>query len=146
MSASDDIKPPKFNIINVSAAEMHEKFGYPISAALCGEGEWRFGTVIGKSKPSIALRTILDLSRLTEVYFLQEGENDEEQWIFLAKHKSGNYVYFSASCDYTGFDCQGGGEIIIDTNIKDLWQLGITTSHREIIVESLGLKVCKCRH
>lgn len=143
---SKKINVPPFKVIKPSDVCMSEMFDYPISACLDDSSCWSFEGLPGKSKPSIAIRTILDLARITEIYFYQEGENDERAWIFLAKHKSGYYVYFCASCDYTGFDCQGGGEIIIDKSLSDLWRLGVPTSMRETIVESLGFKVCKCNH
>ena len=43
-----------------------------------------------------------------ETYFwTHEGSNDDESWYCLCKLMNGSYVYYTARCDYTGFDCQG---------------------------------------
>ncbi len=44
---------------------------------------------------------------ITEYYWIHEGENDEEAWHVICKTSNDAYVYYTASCDYTGFDCQG---------------------------------------
>lgn len=44
-------------------------------------------------------------------YWTHEGENDVETWYCLCKLTNGTYVFYTASCDYTGFDCQGGMDI-----------------------------------
>jgi hypothetical protein len=48
-------------------------------------------------------------------YFIQIGENDGKSWNILTKINN-NYIYFTASCDYTGFDCRGGGSFGYSTN------------------------------
>lgn len=40
-------------------------------------------------------------------YWIHEGENDGESWYCLCKLTNGSYVYYTARCDLTGFDCQG---------------------------------------
>lgn len=40
-------------------------------------------------------------------YWIFGGAHDDESWRFLARLKNGIYVFYTASCDYTGFDCQG---------------------------------------
>ena len=126
--------------LDVDMEKMGEMFADPVGSALCGEGHWTYECLPGKGNPSIPLETILDETLLTEVYFYQEGANDGDDWVFLAKHISGNYVYFSASCDYSGFSCQGGGEIIIDKSISELWQLGIPACIKRAIIEGIDNK------
>jgi len=53
----------------------------------------------------------LKTKQVVQVYYVVPGENDGANWTFLIKHKNGNFVFFDAGCDYTGFDCQGGGGI-----------------------------------
>ena len=60
---------------------------------------------------------------LEELYFYQEGENDMAPWILIGKLKVKGktyYFHFNASCDFTGFDCQGGGVITIESSFKNL--------------------------
>ena len=39
-----------------------------------------------------------------------EGENDGADWQLVVELKSGKFAWLSASCDYSGWDCQAGGE------------------------------------
>lgn len=55
-------------------------------------------------------------------------------WIFVVKHRNGNYIYFHAWCDSTGFDCEGGGEIIYDTDANRFWNFALTESIRKDIM------------
>ncbi len=48
---------------------------------------------------------------ITEVYWIQNGKNDGDEWECLCKLENGLYAYYRASCDYTGFDCQGGMDL-----------------------------------
>ena len=40
---------------------------------------------------------------LTEIIAVSEGENDGPDWLAVARHKDGRYVYVRAGCDYTGW-------------------------------------------
>jgi hypothetical protein len=71
----------------------------------------------------IDLRKISIPKGIVRVYWYQEGQNDEEEWIFIAKIKYGNkfkYIYYEAWCDYTGFDCQGGMYFQVSNSLKTL--------------------------
>ncbi len=50
-------------------------------------------------------------TNITDVYWIHEGENDGDAWECLCKLENGLYAYYRASCDYTGFDCQGEMEL-----------------------------------
>ena len=58
---------------------------------------------------------------LARVFSYQDGENDERPWIMYGELKDGSVFHFSGGCDYTGFDCQGGGEMIIAPNWENLF-------------------------
>lgn len=45
---------------------------------------------------------------IEEHYWIRPGANDTDDWISMGKLKNGSYFLYTASCDYTGFDCQGG--------------------------------------
>lgn len=110
-----------------------ENFLYPINSCLKNVGKWTIkahGTV-----RKIMKKDLLDVSKLAKVYFAQEGENDEESWIFIAHHSDGIYVYFTASCDYTGFDCQGGGEVYYSTNLETFWNYCLDTHARTLLLK-----------
>ena len=112
-----------------------EKFDYPIQAFYNGEGNWKFQGVIGKKSEPVDSKELLDYNKFEKVFFFRPGINDGQSWIYFVKHLNGMYIYFQAACDYTGFDCQGCGEIIYDRNYNDIWNLGLTESVRNIIMD-----------
>lgn len=66
-------------------------------------------------------------------YFIwcQKGINDEKPWLLLCRLTNGKYAYFSASCDYTGFSCQGGMSLYISDTIEVLVDMAMSTRERE---------------
>lgn len=68
-------------------------------------------------------------NNIVEYYWIHEGKNDEEAWQLFCKIKlpaevNGNneaYAYYTASCDYTGFDCQGGMQMSVSMSAKNLF-------------------------
>lgn len=67
---------------------------------------------------------------IVEYYWIHEGANDDEPWMCLCKLDNGCFAFYSASCDYTGFDCQGGMELIISKSPKSLFYMGMTDRQR----------------
>ncbi len=106
----------------------NEMFNEPIDAALHGNGSWKCDKVIGDESPELSRDTLLDTTTYKTVYFYQEGENDKDDWIFLVKTDDDVYVYLNASCNYTGFDCQGGGEVIYSKEFDRILVYGIPES------------------
>lgn len=71
---------------------------------------------------------------IAEYYWIQEGMNDEEEWRCLCKLENGYYVYYTASCDYTGFDCDGGMDMYIASTREGIFQGALTEDDRRTIV------------
>jgi hypothetical protein len=67
---------------------------------------------------------------IEKYYWVHNGENDEEPWELLCKLNNGIYAYYSAWCDYTGFDCQGTMKLIVSRNLKRLFYEGLTDNER----------------
>ena len=67
---------------------------------------------------------------IVEFYWLHEGHNDEDAWQLLCKLDNGNFAFYSAWCDYTGFDCQGGMKLIVSKDLKRLFYDGLTEAQR----------------
>jgi len=65
-------------------------------------------------------------------YFIwcQEGQNDEKPWLLLCQLYNGKYVYYTAYCDYTGFDCQGGMSLYIASTVKILVEMAMSDAER----------------
>ena len=120
-------------------------FDYPIGSftgkcdVKCGdkcyihrqEGSWTFQPLIDEDKTDVLESDMVDYKQFEKVYYARPGANDEENWTFLVKHQNGYYVYFDAGCDYTGFDCQGGGTITYSRDSKKMWTLGLTKEMRQ---------------
>jgi hypothetical protein len=62
---------------------------------------------------------------IVEYYWIKEGENDGDDWSCLCKLDNGAYAYYNASCDYTGFDCQGGMLLFVSRNKEKLFNEGM---------------------
>jgi hypothetical protein len=67
---------------------------------------------------------------IVEFYWLHEGHNDEDAWQLLCKLDNGNFAFYTAWCDYTGFDCQGGMKLIVSKDLKSLFYDGLTRIQR----------------
>lgn len=65
-----------------------------------------------------------DIIDVDEVIYSSDGCNDGDNWVGVFRLKNGKFGYVSAGCDYTGWDCQAGGDgDIADTleiTIRDL--------------------------
>jgi len=88
-----------------------DKYRYPFASCQCGDGSWSSIAVGKTEKLSLDDLFSVETLRSSKVFFHQYGCNDEDAWIFIIKRPDNIYVYFTASCDYTGFDCRGGGDI-----------------------------------
>ena len=68
------------------------------------------------------------------------GQNDERSWeaIFQLQNDNGGerYCYFTAWCDYTGFDCQGGLECYVARDIPTLIQYAMRNEAYERYLET----------
>lgn len=137
----------EFSVDNLSPVD-HDvewsKFDYPIGAFTGyytwndGEythqdGHWNCGPVIGEEKSNVSDKDMMDYKQFEKVYYAKPGMNDEENWTFLVKHKNGYYIFFDAGCDFTGFDCQGGGNITYSLDGQKMWTLGLTNDMRNIL-------------
>jgi hypothetical protein len=112
-------------------------FKYPFDSLLNGIGSFdinstRNGTNIEE------FRNFLNETP-DEIYYLQEGRNDGESWIFVVK-KGDVYYSFEASCDYTGFDCRGGGSFGYSKNWNTLWNYYMSGNVRNIMLLIYGFE------
>lgn len=60
-----------------------------------------------------------------------DGCNDGPNWIALFQLHDGRYLFLSAGCDYTGWDCQAGGTIKICRNYNDMIRYGLGDDDRK---------------
>lgn len=71
------------------------------------------------------------IGHVREVYHAVNGENDEADWVCLGQLRDGRWFVLNAGCDYTGWDCQAGGEAAIADTYDDAVRLGLTDEQRE---------------
>ncbi len=68
---------------------------------------------------------------IESIPYSSEGENDGLDWIAVLYLKDERYVFMSAGCDYTGWDCQAGGRSLVSDDVGKLIDLGITLEEKE---------------
>ncbi len=62
-------------------------------------------------------------SNIEDVYWFEEGINDEKPWMFVGKVRYKDkykYIYYVAEADYTGFDCQGYMKLYVSKSLNRL--------------------------
>ena len=133
----------EFDLVATPIAEPDRSaFSYPFSCISCGEeGSWcaTYDTddfcegLLGEEDTDHSCGKFPD--NIVEFYWLHEGHNDEDKWECLCKLDNGNYAYYTAWCDYTGFDCQGGMKIIISADLKRLFYEGLTERSRALCLK-----------
>ena len=84
--------------------------------------------VMGDSNVSASEFSINDVKNIIAI---SPGENDGAEWIGLFVLEDGRYVFVSAGCDYTGWDCQASGQGIVSDDLRDIFNLGITEGEKE---------------
>ena len=60
-----------------------------------------------------------------------EGENDGDPWLMVGTLKDGRFFFLSAWCDYTGWDCQSGGDAQVASNLQDLIRMCLGDGDRD---------------
>ncbi|XP_068206570.1 uncharacterized protein [Palaemon carinicauda] len=81
-----------------------------------------------------------EIDRLYHVYFSDDGTSGQDyQLIGRVEHKGQPlYVELVASCDYTGFDCRGGGVIFVSRDANLFMRLVLTSDcKKDLIYQSL---------
>lgn len=59
-----------------------------------------------------------------------EGENDGPHWIAVMRLRDGRWAFLSAGCDFTGWDCQASGHVLVADTLKRLVQYGLGADER----------------
>lgn len=89
-------------------------------------GSMNVSTCLGSSAEATAVRR----KNIAKVIASAEGENDGPAWLIVVELNDGRFAFLSASCDYTGWDCQAGGQCIVDTELPHLIRFGIGEEDR----------------
>ena len=67
---------------------------------------------------------------VAEIIAYEEGQNDGDSWVGVFKLKDGRFGYVDAWCDYTGWDCQAGGDGEVSDTLEHLVRFELTSKNR----------------
>jgi hypothetical protein len=120
------------------------KFRYPFSSCcLVEETEEGDCPIEIRHIPHRISRPIGSFSKnIKRWIWSRPGEKDEESWVCIVElkpepvYEGVRYVYFTAWCDFTGFDCQGGSHAICTSNVEDLIEFALTESEYKEYMET----------
>ena len=65
------------------------------------------------------------------ILWMDEGENDGPDWIIAGVLQDNRGFFLSAGCDYTGWDCQTGGEAVICNSIEEMLMFSIDDGDKD---------------
>lgn len=85
-------------------------------------------TVIGCSNVSVEG---IDRESVGEIIAIQNGEYDGASWAGVFKLKDGRFISVCSFCDYTGWDCQAGGEIFVGSTLGSVIRYGLSEDERK---------------
>ncbi len=106
-------------------------------------GDWQ-NCIHGYKLPRSVVGNTCELTPFTRndvkrIVGLVDGCNDEEDWVGVFELLDGRYAFLKAGCDYTGWDCQAGGDAYVATNIDHLVQFGMDEYSRARLGFGYGL-------
>lgn len=58
------------------------------------------------------------------------GENDGPNWTGIFELHDGRFISVCSGCDYTGWDCQAGGEIFVAKDEESIKKFGLSDEER----------------
>ena len=69
--------------------------------------------------------------QVAEIIAIQDGANDEADWLGLFRMDDGLFLVIRAGCDYTGWGCQEGGSSDLADTLADAIAFGLTQGERD---------------
>src|SRR6185369_14517011 len=69
---------------------------------------------------------------------IDDGENDERDWVGVFLMVDGKYLVVRAGCDYTGWGCQESGNSDVADTLEDAIALGLTHDERTRLADQLA--------
>lgn len=93
----------------------------------CQQGQQTAPGAVGENPPIPEPFGMVDVA---EVLASAEGENDGAEWMCALRLIDGRFAYIEAGCDYTGWDCQAGGQASVASSLEQLVRFGLTDKAR----------------
>lgn len=120
--------------------DVNVDFKYFMDSFLAGDEYWDVNNSHDITEADRELFRTLMNSKFDEIYFMQRGEPDGDAWLLLAKIHD-TYICFEASCDYTGFDCRGGGTFGYSIDWPTVWNKYCSQIFRETVAKHHGYDI-----
>lgn len=67
---------------------------------------------------------------VAELAWIEDGANDEADWLIGGKLRDGRWFFIAAGCDYTGWDCQSGGNAYVADSREAIERFGMGDADR----------------
>lgn len=100
----------------------------------CHDNDYRLAACL-RSMPGFADPTPDQLGDFPEniqyYYWIADGKNDEYPWRALCRLTTGLFVYITASCSFSGFDCMGNIHVYGATSLQTLIDHGMAEDARQ---------------
>ena len=100
----------------------------------CHDNDYRLAECL-RSMPGFADPTPEQLGdfpkNIQHYYWISDGKNDEYPWRALIKLTTGLFVYITASCAFSGFDCEGNIHVYGATSLQTLIDHGMAEDARQ---------------
>lgn len=102
-------------------------------AEVFGEGTGGNCTPIIPNRTPISTISVSTFSRedVAIIIQMQDGENDERDWIIYGKLKDGRYFAARGGCDYTGWDCQASNSGDVADTQEQIERFGLSDDERQ---------------
>ena len=101
----------------------------------CHDNDYRLKKIL-RPIPGVAALDAGDLDakdfpkNIQEYYWINDGKNDEYPWYALGRLATGAYFYFTASCNFSGFDCEGQMALYLAPDLQTLYDNGMSAAAR----------------
>lgn len=66
-----------------------------------------------------------------KIYKMEDGENDERDWIIYGRLKDGRYFAARGGCDYTGWDCRASNSGDVALTLAEIRRFGLSDDERQ---------------
>jgi hypothetical protein len=100
----------------------------------CHDNDYRLSACL-RSMPGFADPTPEQLGdfpkNIQHYYWISDGKNDEHPWRALIKLTTGLFVYITASCAFSGFDCEGNIHVYGSESLQTLIDHGMAEDARQ---------------
>lgn len=100
----------------------------------CHDNDYRLSACL-RSMPGFADPTPEQLGdfpkNIQHYYWISDGKNDMYPWRALCRLTTGLFVYITASCAFSGFDCQGNIHVYGATSLQTLIDHGMAEDARQ---------------